>query len=64
MIKYTWKQLNKRINHVQLGLKLDVKNNPNRPIGEFAELSELIGDQFDDDNNIGKYKPTKEQKWS
>ena len=41
------KKNNKRIDHVQKGLKAD----PlwlNRPIKEASELANLIGDQFDD----------------
>ena len=44
------KKNNKRIDHVQKGLKADVKINPDRPLNEFTELVNLIGDQFDDDN--------------
>ena len=44
------KKINKRIDHVQKWLKSDVKINPNRPLSEFTELVNLIGDQFDDDN--------------
>jgi hypothetical protein len=44
------KKNNKRIDHVQKGLKEDAKINPNRPLSEFTELVNLIGDQFDDDN--------------
>jgi len=44
------KKNNKRIDHVQKGLKADAKINPNRPLSEFTELVNLIGDQFDDDN--------------
>ena len=42
--------LDKRIEHVQAGLKADQKvNGTKRPLNEFAELANLIGDQFDDD---------------
>jgi hypothetical protein len=46
------KKNNKRIDHVQKGLKADEKINPNRPLNEFTELVNLIGDQFDDDNTF------------
>jgi hypothetical protein len=42
-------KLEKRIDHVQKGLKADVVK---RPIKEFAELCFLIGDQFDDQNKF------------
>ena len=42
------KKNNKRIDHVQKGLKADPLRNK-RPLKEFAELALLIGDQFDDD---------------
>tara|TARA_B100000767_G_scaffold192071_1_gene179254 strand:- start:1901 stop:2134 length:234 start_codon:yes stop_codon:yes gene_type:complete len=42
------KTLDKRIDHVQAGLKADQKLTPNRPLKEFAELTFLIADQFDD----------------
>lgn len=38
---------NKRIDHVQKGLKADTLRNK-RPLKEFAELANLIGEQFDD----------------
>ena len=38
----------KGINYVQTALKQDEKNNPKRSIKEFAELVNLIRDQFDD----------------
>ena len=41
------KKNNKRIDHVQKGLKADSLRNK-RPLKEFAELALLIGDQFDD----------------
>ena len=41
------KKNNKRIDHVQKGLKADPLRNK-RPLKEFAELALLIGDQFDD----------------
>mgnify|MGYP003639775270 FL=1 len=41
-------KLDKRIDHVQAGLKADPLRNK-RPLKEFAELALLIGDQFDDD---------------
>lgn len=44
--KMSRKKLDKRIDHVQAGLKADHKD---RPISEFTELTSLIGDQFDDD---------------
>jgi len=44
--KISRKKLDKRIDHVQAGLKADHKD---RPISEFTELTSLIGDQFDDD---------------
>ena len=45
---------NKRIDHVQKGLKADPLRNK-RPLKEFAELTNLIGEQFDDDTyNIKK----------
>tara|TARA_R110002049_G_scaffold183384_1_gene351307 strand:- start:366 stop:554 length:189 start_codon:yes stop_codon:yes gene_type:complete len=44
------KKNNKRIDHVQKGLKADQKvNGTKRPLNEFTELCMLIGDQFDDD---------------
>ena len=46
------KKNNRRIEHVQKGLKADEKINPNRPLNEFTELVNLIGDQFDDDNTF------------
>ena len=48
------KMRNKRIEYVQTALKQDEKNVPNRPLKEFTELVNLIGDQFDDMNNIRK----------
>lgn len=49
-IKINMKTLDKRIKHVQKGLKADQKvNGTKRPLNEFAELANLIGDQFDDD---------------
>ena len=49
-IKINMKTLDKRIEHVQKGLKADQKvNGTKRPLNEFAELANLIGDQFDDD---------------
>ena len=42
------KKVNKRIEYVQAALKQDQINNPNRPLSEFAELTKLIGDQYDD----------------
>jgi hypothetical protein len=47
-IKINMKTLDKRIDHVQKGLKADPLRNK-RPLKEFAELANLIGDQFDDD---------------
>ena len=44
--KMSRKKLDKRIDHVQAGLKADHKD---RPISEFTELTFLIADQFDDD---------------
>jgi len=41
------KKNNKRIEHVQKGLKADPLRNK-RPLKEFAELANLIGEQFDD----------------
>ena len=41
------KTLNKRIDHVQAGLKADTLW-LKRPINEAAELANLIGEQFDD----------------
>lgn len=43
-------KLDKRIDHVQAGLKADTLWDE-RPISECAELSNLIGDQFDDDTS-------------
>ena len=48
------KYIEKRIDYVQTALKADEKKNPNRPLNEFAELINLIVDQFDDKYN---YKP-------
>lgn len=42
------KKNNKRIDHVQKGLKADTLWD-DRPIKEASELANLIGDQFDDD---------------
>ena len=43
------KKNNKRIDHVQKGLKADQKvNGTKRHLNEFTELCMLIGDQFDD----------------
>jgi len=44
--KMSRKKLDKRIDHVQAGLKADHKK---RTISEFTELTFLIADQFDDD---------------
>ena len=44
--KMSRKKLDKRIEHVQAGLKADHKK---RTISEFTELTFLIADQFDDD---------------
>lgn len=41
------KKNNKRIDHVQKGLKADILWD-DRPIKEASELANLIGDQFDD----------------
>ena len=41
------KKNNKRIDHVQKGLKADTLWH-DRPIKEASELANLIGDQFDD----------------
>ena len=46
-IKINMKTLDKRIDHVQKGLKADTLRNK-RPLKEFAELANLIGEQFDD----------------
>ena len=43
-------KLDRRINHVQTGLKADAKLNKNRSFVEFTELTFLIADQFDDQN--------------
>ena len=45
------KMINKRIDYVQTALKIDAKSH-NRPLNKFTELVFLIGDQFDDLNNI------------
>ena len=42
---------NRRIEHVQKGLKADPLREK-RPLKEFAELVNLIGEQFDDDNTF------------
>ena len=42
----------KRIAYVQNALKIDQANNPNRSLSEFAELTKLIGDQYDDKTNF------------
>ena len=44
------KKNNKRIDHVQKGLKADAKLNKDRSFVEFTELTFLIADQFDDQN--------------
>ena len=49
------KTRNRRIEYVQTALKQDAKTYPNRPLNKFAELVFLIGEQFDDLNNL---KPT------
>ena len=41
-------KLNRRINYIQKGLKADRVKNPDRPLKEFRELVDLIGDQFED----------------
>ena len=46
-IKINMKTLDKRIEHVQKGLKADTLWD-NRPIKEASELANLIGEQFDD----------------
>lgn len=46
--------INKRIDHIQTGLKADKKLNPKRPLNEFAELVNLIAKQFDDDTSTIK----------
>lgn len=40
-----------RINHIQKGLKADPLRHK-RPLSEFAELVNLISNQFDDDTNL------------
>tara|TARA_R110000803_G_scaffold92049_1_gene159570 strand:+ start:110 stop:307 length:198 start_codon:yes stop_codon:yes gene_type:complete len=45
------KKNNKRIDHVQKGLKADTLWD-DRPIKEASELANLIGDQFDDMNTF------------
>jgi len=45
------KMINKRIDYVQTALKIDAKSH-DRPLNKFTELVFLIGDQFDDLNNI------------
>ena len=47
------KKNNKRIDHVQKGLKADPLRDE-RLLKEFVELAFLIGAQFDDDTNIIK----------
>lgn len=42
----------KRIAYVQAALKIDAKTHPPRPLNKFTELVFLIGEQFDDLNNI------------
>lgn len=49
------KTRNRRIEYVQTALKQDAKTHPDRPLNKFAELVFLIGEQFDDLNNL---KPT------
>lgn len=46
-IKINMKTLDKRIDHVQKGLKADTLWD-DRPIKEASELANLIGEQFDD----------------
>lgn len=46
------KTRNRRIEYVQTALKQDAKAHPNRPLNKFAELALLIGEQFDDLNNL------------
>jgi hypothetical protein len=46
--KMSRKKLDKRIDHVQAGLKADTLWDE-RSISECTELSNMIGDQFDDD---------------
>jgi len=50
-MKIQTKKNNKRIEHVQKGLKADPLREK-RPLKEFAELANLIGEQFDDDNTF------------
>jgi hypothetical protein len=42
----------KRIAYVQTALKIDAKTHPPRTLNKFTELVLLIGEQFDDLNNI------------
>ena len=41
-----------RVEYVQRGLKQDLVDNPERPLNEFSELVVLVGEQYDDDNNL------------
>ena len=44
--------LDARVEYVQGALKQDVVNYPERPMNEFTELVSLVGEQYDDDNNL------------
>ena len=46
------KKINKQINYVQKVLKQDAKDNPKRSLSEFAELTDLIVEQFKDMNTF------------
>lgn len=44
--------LDARVEYVQGALKQDIVNHPERPMKEFTELVSLVGEQYDDDNNL------------
>ena len=41
-----------RVEYVQVALRSDIADNPERPLNEFSELVVLVGEQYDDDNNL------------
>lgn len=45
-------KIEQRVEYVQGALKADIADNPERPLKEFSELVVLVGEQYDDDNNL------------
>lgn len=45
-------KIEQRVEYVQGALKADIVDNPERPLTEFSELVVLVGEQYDDDNNL------------